>query len=66
MMRAAFLAVSMALVILLALLRDTTGATTIWFMFVGMPLLAGGVMLYGVLRWREGAFSARRDRSTVH
>jgi hypothetical protein len=64
MKRAAFLVVSMALVILLALVRDTTGATAILFTFVGMPLLASGVILYGVLRWREGAFSARRDRST--
>jgi len=45
---------SMAAVVLIAV--QTTGTNAIVFSFVGTPLLAAGIAVYGIQRWREGAF----------
>jgi len=56
---AAFGLVAVATVVLVAVRTD--GASAIVFSFVGFPALAIALMLYGVARWRAGAFSVRRS-----
>jgi len=61
MMRAAatFGLVAVATVILVAV--RTTGPSAIVFSFIGFPALAIALTLYGVARWRAGAFSVKRS-----
>jgi hypothetical protein len=56
---AAFGLIAVATVILIALRTD--GASAIVFSFVGFPALAVALTLYGVARWRAGAFSFKRS-----
>ncbi len=45
-----------ALAILVVMVLDLSGATAILFSFVGVPALAVALLLYGLARWRAGAF----------
>lgn len=56
MIRLACLLVLLSLGPLVLLAVRTTGSNAITFSFVGVPLLAAGVAVYGFQRWREGAF----------
>jgi hypothetical protein len=56
MKHAACLLAILALVVLLVLVFDLSGATATLFMFVGCPVLALALFLYFIARWREGAF----------
>lgn len=57
MTRLACLLVLVALVVVAMLAVNPSGQTAIAFTFVGMPLLLLGMAIYGIQRWREGAFS---------
>lgn len=63
MIRVACLLGIVALVMLFPLVVDLSGATAILFAFVGMPALALALLVYGVARWRAGAF---RLNETAH
>jgi hypothetical protein len=58
MIRLTFLLALVALGALIPLTFRLNGATAILFSFVGMPAMALALLLYGVYRWREGAFRA--------
>jgi hypothetical protein len=51
-----------AIAALLQLLVRLDGATATIFSFVGMPALGLALLLYGIDRWRAGAFSASPGR----
>jgi hypothetical protein len=38
-----------------------SGPNAILFSFVGVPALAAGVLVFGIRRWRDGAFSGREN-----
>jgi hypothetical protein len=57
-MRLACVFVVIALGFAANLAVETTGPNAILFTFVGTPMLAVGVLLYVVERWRAGAFRA--------
>jgi len=57
---ACFLAlIALAIVVTMAL--DPGGPTAILFSFVGAPSLAAAVLVFGIKRWRDGAFSWNRE-----
>lgn len=60
MIRLACLLVLIALVIVTIMAIHPGGPTAILFSFVGMPVLATGVLVFGVRRWRDGALSWNR------
>ncbi len=67
MIRFACLLVLLSLAPLVLVALRTTGSNAIVFSFVGAPLLAAGVLVYGFQRWREGAFapsSRQEERSS--
>jgi LPXTG-motif cell wall-anchored protein len=49
-----------AIVMAVVLAAHPTGQTAIGFTFVGIPALVAGVGVYGVQRWRAGAFRPNR------
>ena len=56
MMRLACVFALIALAALAILIVRLDGATSIIFSFIGMPALGLALLLYGVARWRAGAF----------
>jgi len=58
--RLACLLVLIALVIVAIMAIRPGGPSAILFSFVGTPVLALGVLLFGVRRWRDGALSWNR------
>ena len=54
--RIAFLALLVAMGVIVALAVHPSGHTAILYSFAGAPLLVLGIFLYGWVRWREGAF----------
>jgi len=56
MTRIACLFVLISIVAVTLLATNPTGRTAIIFSFVGMPALVVGMAIYGIQRWREGAF----------
>jgi hypothetical protein len=50
-----------ALGIAVNLALRTTGPNAILFSFVGVPALGGGVLVYGIKRWRDGALSSNHE-----
>ena len=63
MIRLASLLVLTALVIVAIMAVHPSGPTAILFSFVGMPVLAVGVLVFGVKRLRDGALSGNATRS---
>ena len=61
MIRLACLLVLIALAIVAIMAIHPGGPRAILFSFVGVPLLAIGVLLFGVRRWRDGALSWNRN-----
>lgn len=62
MIRLACLFGLVALAMLFPLVFDLSGATAILFAFVGFPALGIALVLYGVARWRTGAFRLGEQR----
>lgn len=56
MKRLACLLALIALAALALLLVRLDGATAIVFSFIGMPALGLALVVYGIARWRAGAF----------
>jgi hypothetical protein len=56
MMRLACLLALIALAAMAPMLVDLTGASATLFSFVGFPALGLALLIYGVARWRAGAF----------
>ncbi len=63
MTRLAFVLIFGALVAVVLLSVEMTGRSAIVFSFVGAPMLVAGIGLYGVQRWREGAFRSSAARN---
>ena len=61
MIRLACLLGLIALGIAVAVAIHPSGWTAILFVFVGTPVLALGVLVFGVKRWRDGALSWNRE-----
>jgi hypothetical protein len=61
MIRLASLLGLVALAMLFPLLLDLSGRSAILFSFVGMPALFLALVIYGVARWRAGAFRLEHD-----
>jgi peptidoglycan/LPS O-acetylase OafA/YrhL len=59
--RLACLLVLVALALAVVLAIRPTGPNAILFSFVGVPALAAGILVFGVRRWRDGAFSSNRS-----
>jgi hypothetical protein len=56
MRRLACLLGLVALAMLFPVVLDLSGRTAILFSFIGMPALGLALAIYGIGRWREGAF----------
>lgn len=56
MTRVACFFVLIAVVAVAVLALEPVGRTAIFFSFIGMPALVLGIAIYGLQRWREGAF----------
>jgi hypothetical protein len=64
MMRLACVLALVALAALAPMLAHLDGATATLFSFVGLPALSLAVIVYGVARWRAGAFTVADDDPT--
>ena len=60
MIRLACLLGLLSLAMIFPLVTRLSGATAIWFVFIGMPALALATLLYGIVAWRAGGFHFRR------
>jgi preprotein translocase subunit SecD len=56
MRRIACVLALIALAVMMILLYRLDGSTAVLFSFVGCPALGLALVLYGFVRWREGAF----------
>lgn len=56
MIRLACLLGLIALAVLIVFVLRLSGQTAILFVFVGMPAMVLALALYGIVRWRAGAF----------
>lgn len=64
MIRLACLFALIALAALVPILVHLDGATATVFSFVGYPALGLALLLYGVARWRSGAFRVSATPTT--
>lgn len=64
-MRLACLLGLIALAALAPMLAHLDGATATLFSFVGLPALGLALVVYGVARWRAGAFTVADDDATL-
>lgn len=64
MIRIAALFGLVALAMLFPLVLDLSGATAILFAFVGFPALGLALLVYGIARWRAGAFRLNEGSGT--
>jgi len=61
MIRLACLLVLIAVAIAVNMAIHPTGPNAILFSFVGVPALGAGLLVFGIRRWRDGAFSSNRS-----
>ena len=61
MIRLACSLVLIALAIAVIMAIHPTGPNAILFSFVGVPALGAGLLVFGIRRWRDGAFSSNRS-----
>jgi len=64
MRRIACVLALIALAVLVLMIVRLDGATAILFSFVGYPALGLALLVYGYVRWREGAFRITRPSAS--